>query len=48
MLNLPMFEKYALSTKELKFSNTALSNQASKIYNERINHGISPFIKMIP
>lgn len=48
MLNLPMFEKYALSTKELKFSNTALSSQASKIYNERINHGISPFIKMIP
>lgn len=44
--NLPLFEKYALSTKEIRFTNKDLKNQAFNIMDKRMTQGISPFIKL--
>lgn len=44
--NFPMFEKYALSTKEIRLKTKDLINQSYHIMENRMNKGISPFIKL--
>ena len=44
--NLPMFETYAMSIKELRIKSKELKAQAFKIMKDRMEKGISPFIKL--
>lgn len=44
--NLPMFETYALSIKEIRFNNKELKAQSFNIMKKREEVGISPFIKL--
>ena len=44
--NLPLFEKYALSTKEMRFTNVELEDTAFRIMEERSKNGINPFIRL--
>ena len=44
--NLPMFETYALSVKEIRFNNKELKTQSFNIMKKREEVGISPFIKL--
>ena len=44
--NLPMFEKYALSVKEIRFKDKELKEQAFNIMENRLKNGICPFIKL--
>ena len=44
--NLPMYDKYALSTKEMRFTDRELQKQAFTIIKRRQDYGISPFLKL--
>ena len=44
--SLPMYEKYALDIKTMKFSDKQLEEQAFKIMDSRAQQGISPFVRL--